>query len=313
MRLGLIREVLKKQLPDLKIREISSGGGVIELSGIHAAMAALRAVQQTGVLKAEINSVLEVQALALSVEDHLTITTSVAERFKGALSELKTHGAQLIAALKDLIPAEDPNSIFIKLPDAIDLEGLSKWTDEIETTLQQLVVNDHIGGQVQLGQFDTGSRWLQVLVGTKAAVLLIGMIAVAAIKIQEAQIQLDVKKKAAEEFIAGSNNRIEIQNTLTEQYTALIEKETDRIVDETIDCSGVPSDDHEYRERVKHGIRKLQEWSERGLEIHPALTTPMEVGQLFPDARQSLEAAKLIQPKQLTDASKEPEAKSDGG
>ncbi len=310
MRLGFIEEVVRRQLDELKVTVVSTDGKLTELRGIHSAVAAVRILEQTGVLKSELAAVRSIQTIMLAADDHIGVAKKTADEFASALQTLRNRATTLVQALKDLSPSEDPNSIFVKVPDSTDWRELANWVDEIGKTLEQILVNDHVKGHVQLGQFDTGSRWFQLFLGAEAEVLLVATIAYAAIRVQDAVISLEAKKKVAEELVSDVDNRIEIKNLLASACIASLEKEKERILAEVVEKSGAPVDDHEYRERIKHGIRQFQEWSQRGLEIHPALTTPIEIGQLFPDATKVLEATKLIAPKLIVDLGGHP-AKSE--
>jgi len=65
-------------------------------------------------------------------------------------------------------------------------------------------------------------------------------------------------------------------------------------VDEIANAASV-GDDHEYRERLKFSMKLLGDLLTRGLEVHPSLTAPSDVQEVFPKPKEIAAAMKLLE------------------
>ena len=71
----------------------------------------------------------------------------------------------------------------------------------------------------------------------------------------------------------------EIRKGVAEQIKLLIESEAKNLASHNFK----KSDNHEQIERLKLGIKIFTDLIEKGAEVHPALKTPENVKNLFPD------------------------------
>jgi hypothetical protein len=93
-------------------------------------------------------------------------------------------------------------------------------------------------------------------------------------------------------MIEDINIQVDIKKTL---YDAL-NKEKDEAFkarwSQLKESAAIPSDDHEIDERLKYSIKRLTELMDKGIEVHPSLTTPLEIRRQFPDAADISETLK---------------------
>jgi len=87
------------------------------------------------------------------------------------LTVLKTLSENFLKTLNKTLPAEDINSVNIKLPPVNDFEELSDVSKKIHIALSQVLYNDEIKGQTKIVSVENGSIWFNVFVGSTALTL----------------------------------------------------------------------------------------------------------------------------------------------
>lgn len=63
---------------------------------------------------------------------------------------------------------------------------------------------------------------------------------------------------------------------------------------ELLGANAIPPTAHEFGLRVENSLRMLGSLLDRGVEIHPSLTAPIEERKLFPDPKRLLEVIKSL-------------------
>jgi hypothetical protein len=185
----------------------------------------------------------------------------------------------LLRVFENFLPPSDESSVSIKLPDPSDFEALVKSMSILHKVTSQVVINDIIKGHVKISNWEFGSFWIELILGSQAAVALIASIswsaAVITKKYKESEIlekqirSLEIKNESLEDIL-------ESQKKLTNK---LIEQETSAVV---VQHFGKDMET-EYSERLKYAIKMFAELIQQGAEIHPALNAPETVQNLFPD------------------------------
>jgi hypothetical protein len=195
--------------------------------------------------------------------------------------------------LNDLIGETRSNVISVKLPKLNDLEGLANAANIFHKIFSQAIINDKINGEIKIDNVENGSIWLDIFLGTTAAVTLIGNIvwsaAVIYKKIQEGRMfaehvnSLKIKNESLEDIRVAQQITIDL----------MIESEAKHIFSENFG-----GDDNEQIERLKNSIKLLSDQIDKGAEIHPALSAPEDVKNLFPKTENFLSLESKI--KKLT-------------
>jgi hypothetical protein len=181
--------------------------------------------------------------------------------------------------IKSQLSEEKNESIVIKLPEDRELRTLVNDLDMIEKAISQIVINDQIEGVVEVTTWEPGSLWIEIYLGSVAAVSLVGSSAWAAMVIRKKREEakmfeqhartLQLKNEALENLIDGQKQAIELQlesesKALENEYFAGVEPSPERI------------------QRLQYAVKSFSKLIERGAEIHPALSAPEPVSNLFP-------------------------------
>lgn len=218
-------------------------------------------------------------AIYATGQDQVSLSGSVLQPIREMADRVKFGGAALKALLPAIIGGElEEDSISIKLPEPNDLKDLTSDLEKIEKSITQVVVNPEINGQVTIRAWEKGSYWIDIFLGTAAAVSLVGGLAWSAAvvfkKIQEGRIFA--------EYVRGLKAKTGMLEGFEEAQQAFV----DQLVD--LEARGVetqcfPKHENERIERLKNTIRTFAELMDRGAEIHPALNAPEVVANAFPN------------------------------
>lgn len=170
---------------------------------------------------------------------------------------------------------QEEDVVNIKMPNSKTFDELTKVSKELHFAFSP-VVNDYEGGKIEIVQFDHGSFWCIVKVGT-AALLVAGLVwsgAVVAKKIIECRSSYEVFKN------------VQLRNDMIKELKDLAESEVKLVVAqeaEMIQNEHFNKEDNEQLERIKNSIYNISELILKGTEIQPSLSAPEEVENLFPD------------------------------
>jgi hypothetical protein len=171
------------------------------------------------------------------------------------------------------------SDIYVRFSKADDLPGLNQQMTTFQKILEQTILDQKIGGKMELKNVGAGSVIVQLCLGSVAAVTLVGGIAWAAVvvfkKYQEARLVeahvegLEIKNEAVDQIRVAQKHMLK----------QVVEAEARHLEKEAYDGEENP----ERLERIKHSIDLMQGLIERGTEVHPALLAPESVKNLFPD------------------------------
>jgi hypothetical protein len=182
-------------------------------------------------------------------------------------------------AISAIVPDGDEQTIVIKLPPAQDLDDVITFLSSLQKALSSNVINDEIKGRVEVKSWQPGSLWLDIGLGSVAAVVLVGSMAWAAAVIYKKWNEARIIRK----FVDGleiKNQTLDTLGTAVEESVALlVESEARNLLAHNFQ----KQDNHEQVERLKMGIKELANLIDKGAEIHPSLTAPENVQNLFPD------------------------------
>lgn len=181
--------------------------------------------------------------------------------------------------LNAIVPEQDEKTVSIKLPEERDFKEVIQDLDSLNTAISQNVINEKISGSVSVKSWQPGSLWIDIYLGSVAAVTLVGGLAWAAAVVRKKWHEATIM-----ENIAGSmeikNEMLEnLRKGVKEHVKLTIESEAKNLLFHNFS----EDDNHDQIERLKHGIKTFADLIERGAEIHPALKAPENVKNLFPN------------------------------
>lgn len=281
MRLQRIALVLEHAVPRLTYTHSTTPSNST-LKDFRDAIDAVREISETGMFAQEIARILGIEEIALHVSDAIVINNSTFNTFNNTMIELRSRGQLLLATLRANLPPEDATSVAIKLPPTADLATVAETLTELNTALQQLVLNEHVGGDVRLSSFDRGSNWIVVMLGSAAALRLLGGLLRIIMETRLKEVEVASRREMLRRMKLKTDAIAAIEEALEEE----IRDFRDERLDELAEGVGIPESDHDTRARVRFALNAFTDLIGRGAEIEPSANLPSADAALFPPAHQ---------------------------
>lgn len=185
----------------------------------------------------------------------------------------------LVRLFDNMIDELNDETISIKIRESSDFDIIIKDLEKIQSCISQIITHPEIGGRLELNSWEYGSKWMNLYLGSILAVSIVASAAwsgaVVNKKIQEGRILSEYARG-----LSINNEALEeIRIKQEEAITLLINEEAKRIQVEFYNNDN----NNEELERLKYSIKMFSELIENGTEVHPALTAPETVQNLFPD------------------------------
>jgi hypothetical protein len=130
-----------------------------------------------------------------SVSDLLDHNASQVQEMSRILESVRLGAEALKGALASILPAPDETTIIVKLPEAKDLEEIIGFLSTLQRALAANVINSKINGQVAVKSWQPGSLWLDIYLGSAAAITLVGGMVWSAAVIRKKQTEVKVLEK----------------------------------------------------------------------------------------------------------------------
>ncbi len=211
-----------------------------------------------------------------------TIQASVEEynKISAAISRIKSNSKIALEALNVALPEnkDEELTIYIRLPEFKDFDDLSELMDQLKKAIQLPILLEGIEGEIYIKNFDSGSKWFEIVVKSVTAVSLIGSIAWSGAVIYKKFQEAKVVEEHARSVKLGNEHLEALIKANDVQLTLLIEAEAQHIQKEFFK-TGKPED----LERLKLSIKTMSELIEKGTQVQPALLAPENVSNLFPN------------------------------
>jgi hypothetical protein len=299
MRLREIKKIIEDNLPLIAFNAEKTGGSVVVTNYLKA-INAINNLADFMFVSDEINSLKGMPWVYYnkSREERVIIDDQTFRGFNIVVDSIKGKCNTVIELINEAIPEENVNSISVKLPDYKELNQLSRFFSELDKSLGQAIINDTIEGKVELQNFDSGSLWIEIVVGSGIALSFIAGLTWSAMVIRKKFLEGDILIKKIEAMGIKNESLKEIQTTIEKELELLIEAETVELLGKY----EFPESNPEYTERLKYSVKTLGKLLYEGAEIHHSLTAPEEAKNLFPDYNKVLlldQASKyLVEPKE---------------
>lgn len=210
--------------------------------------------------------------------DKIVISSSENALLEKEIFNISNSISLLNSLLKNIIPKESNDLISIKIPTPHNFTDIEKITNKLNLIFSQTLLNDKINGSIKIANFDSGSFWIDFLVGTGEVVTVVASIcwssAVAFKKLQEGLL-LQQQVKA----LKISNDAFkEIVDKHKENYNEIVESEAKFIQNEHFKDT-----DNEQLGRIKLAINELADLFSKGAEIYPSIEAANQIKEQFPD------------------------------
>ncbi len=184
----------------------------------------------------------------------------------------------LVLVFKTLLPSSKQDSISVKLPEPSDFEALVGMMRKLQKSLSQVVVHKEIEGSVNINNWEFGSYWLELFLGSLAAVKLVSSIAWSAAVVTKKHKENKIFEKTLKTMDIKNESLKDLLDSQKKMTRQLIERETDSVVKKHF-----KDNDPEHIKRVESTIKTFAELIQKGAEIQPSLMAPEDIKNLFPN------------------------------
>lgn len=277
MKIKELRNVFSELMTELSIGFKQNPNNTNEFSKLKNFRNAISKLETTKLLTNETDNIRK-SAIFITNNDTTILNSTEGNKLKLQTDNLIKLVKSLNDTFEKLGGEVNDNSVSIKLPEVTDFDDLSKFSSEFHKVLNQSIVNEQINGQVRIDSVENGSIWLDVYLGSAAAVTLIGGLAWASAvvfkKIQEGRLF----EKHVQSLGIKNESIKEIQLKQKEALNLMIEAEADNLYNDNFE-----GDNNEQIERLKLSIKMFSNLIDKGAEIHPALNQPESVKNLYPE------------------------------
>lgn len=283
MKLNDIQRILENSVSklDFEVTETNKAENnipIVNLLGLNQYRAALNEIEKTSLIANEIER-LRQTPIYTSFRDTIILRRTEADKIIEIKEQIRIIANGILESLRSIAVPHLENSIVIKLPNDIsDFDNLSKVSSELQTILSQSIINKHINGEIKIQSVENGSIWIEVYVGTAAALTLVASLTWSAMVIYKKLQEGKIFHQYAEGLKIKNENLKEMQIAQKTQLDLLIEAEATNLMNEHFE-----NVEPEQLERLKYSVRMLSELIDKGAEVHAALNTPETVANLFPD------------------------------
>jgi hypothetical protein len=295
MRLREIKQILDENIKELKVDNSSDlGNAKYEIKNFHDLYVAIRKIEKLGFLQEDIAILDTMQTIFHDKSEKVIVDNNGLNKLKERVNLIRLKVDTVIKAINEALPEQDQNSVSIKLPNYTELSQVSNFIKEIDTILNQTLVDD-FKGNIKLQNFDTGSNWIEILLENKEAVLFLGAIVGSTINfIQSSYLHW----KQTEHTIKVLNTDEEARKLILKSISDSVKFQAQSHASALMKDFNIDASHQEYHTNLTYSIHKLAELMSKGTEIHTALNAPEDTKQAFPDAKttQSLieNATKLL-------------------
>ncbi len=191
---------------------------------------------------------------------------------------LSDSSSSLLLVFKNLLPISNEESISVKLPEPSNFEDLVKTMSVLQKSISHIVVHKDIEGSIKINNWEHGSYWVDLFLGTQAAVTVVSAVAWSAAVVSKKFNENKVLEKTIRAMEIKNESLEDILESQKEMTRILIENETNSVVNKYYDDR-----DPEHFKRVKETIKTFARLIQDGAEVHPSLMAPENVKNLFPN------------------------------
>lgn len=286
MRLRDILAVFSRYSKDIILIEsgIANDSNNSRIEGISRFRIAIQQIENTGAFKKELEDIKNInKTIFVTYDDSIALSKDISRKLVSLSTQLQNKLNISASVLSAILPPQDQNSISIKLPTINGLTDLSDISRRLDKVFNQLLANDFVDGKVTLQNFDTGSKWFEIVFNTtKAASVFVSVIYAAIflhgeyIKNQEA-IEVVRNRKITNDLYENYSNKL--LDIMEEERKKQLDKQAKKISKE----AGADENDNEYNQMVKLCITEIDELVKSGIKFFPSSTSPSEIKRIFPD------------------------------
>lgn len=211
--------------------------------------------------------------------DELIVNPGVGLQIHAQSAYLSNAAEALLRVLNTMLVPQDENTVSILLPKPANFHSLINVLTAFEKSISQVITNDKINGNLKINTWEAGSFWIELFLGTQAAVLLIAGVAWSAAVIAKKYNEAAILAQHVRSLKIKNESLDDILEKQKEMTSLLIENETEQLLVKHFNKESDP----ELSERLKFAVKTFAELIQQGAEVHPALNAPEQVSNLFPN------------------------------
>ena len=199
---------------------------------------------------------------------------------KNNINSLKT-GIIFLLNYYDKQTADEKNieGISVKLPELSSFDDLSKISNELKKAVELPIIDSGIeNAKTEIISADRGSIWLNIVLGTAAAVKLVASIAWAAAYLRKKQAEAKMYEQYTRTLELKNDALSNIIEAQKQQLNNVLEAEAKAIVTEQY-----KHNDPETLKRLELSIKTTADLIDRGVKILPTGGESESIKELFPD------------------------------
>lgn len=275
MRLSEIKKIVEenKDLLNFNVEGHPKDGNLRFVTGVQSILQAihnLKVINSLGSIINQLESVPEISSIYTN--EKVTVSTANANSFNAYLSSLKIKCDTILDIANDILPSMDENTICIKLPPETDLKMLSAISINFSSFFDTLLISAKIEGSITFGGVEAGCSWLYITVaGAQTFILLAPQIINTIYSAYDKYIKMKALKlqmKQLEIETDAISDIGKLHHTFCKKELQLLSDNNSlSLNDETID-------------KLTRNVEKLTLLLEKGMEIHPAITAPIETQKI---------------------------------
>ncbi len=288
MRLRDIQQVLTDTIDALQITVNGiSGSQDVEIQDTRQALEAIEALKPTAIFQGEITNLLSVSLIVNNVRDTIVVPPSVGSNFFNTLTSLRGRASAFLEVLNEFIGEQDSHSIGVKLPPGLDLKQAADTIRDLDTLLQQTLLDPATNGTITLKGFDRGSEWLEIGLGSVAALTFFSQMVQFYFRVKEKGVEIEGKREVVRTIRLKNNVREGLNEALKQELETYQDQERNKLL----------GDNNEQNERIKLSLDLLKTLMDKGLQIQPSFSAPEEIKLSFSPPEQ-IEQVKQISSQQ---------------
>lgn len=180
--------------------------------------------------------------------------------------------------LKKIVPAATETDFLIKFPKPDDFKVLLKDMTEIEKHISMIVNDESISSSMEIHNWEYGSYWINLTLGSVVVVQLMGAITWSAAYIST-QIN---KQKEQELYLRQMSAQTEMIENIKNTHKAYLEQLIDNEI-KHISKEHFQEEDNQRDKKIKNTIKLFSEIIQRGGEFQPSLISPQEIKDSYPN------------------------------
>ncbi|EAC9890483.1 hypothetical protein Y487_11305 [Listeria monocytogenes] len=145
-------------------------------------------------------------------------------KFKNAIEEIRFSSESILNTIHICLPSQESQSITVQLPEYTDLENITLFFKEINSSLE-LFSNATDGKKIKVQNFDSGSRWIEFIIESQEYLKLFGLLIDTCVNCYTHYQHYKMVKKAMENSSSNDELKAEIIDPLKALFLKNIEQE----------------------------------------------------------------------------------------